>query len=211
MQKIIKNRVIYIIIFIISILIIYNYLTKEDELLESNIEINGQQQNQELKKDTVENTNKIKVYIAGAINNEGVYEMDEGSRIADIIEKAGGLTTEANIKNINLAYVIEDGMKIYIPKINENTVEDNTENNITKGNSNSQDTNKAEDNKQNTININTATQTELETLPGIGPSIASKIIEYRKQNGKFKKIEDLKNVSGIGENKFQKIKDLITV
>lgn len=213
MQKITKTNIIYIIIFITLILIIYNFITKEENYLENNIEIgiNKNIENQELKSNTDENINKIKVHITGAIKNEGIYEIEDGCRIADIIEKAGGLTSEADTLNINLAYRIEDGMKIHIPKTNENIVEDNTEQHITKGNSNSEDSKKTKENKQNTININTATQTELETLPGIGPSISSKIIEYRKQNGKFKNIEDIKNVSGIGENKFLKIKKYITV
>lgn len=213
MQKITKTNVIYIIIFITLILIIYNFITKEENYLENNIEIgiNKNLDNQELKSNTADNINKIKVHITGAIKNEGIYEIEEGSRIADIIDKAGGLESEANIRNINLAYVIEDGMKIYIPKIDENIIEDTTEKHITKGNNNSENSNKVKENKEKRININNATQKELETLPGIGPSIASKIIEYREENGKFKNIEELKKVNGIGENKFIKIMDFIKV
>ena len=119
---------------------------------------------------------------------------------------AGGLKEEADLKQINLAYVLEDGMKINIPSKNEsrNEASNNTENYTTKENLNS--SNNAKTSK---VNINSATQTELETLPGIGPSTALKIINYRKEKGKFNKIEDIKNVNGIGESKFNKIKEFI--
>ena len=102
-------------------------------------------------------------------------------------------------------------MKINIPSKNDNSNENinNTENYITKEKLNSSNnTNSAKTSK---ININSATQTELETLPGIGPSTALKIINYRKEKGKFNKIEDIKNVNGIGESKFNKIKEFIKI
>ena len=107
---------------------------------------------------------------------------------------AGGLAEEANIRKINLAKKIEDGEKIYIPYIGED-ISDIIDEEIDISNANSK------------VNINTATQTELELLTGIGPSTALKIIQYRKANGKFKNIEEIKNIDGIGEAKFEKIKD----
>ena len=100
-------------------------------------------------------------------------------------------------------------MKIYIPKKSEksNEIQNNTNEYIVKENGNA----KSSQNNNEKVNINTATQAELETLPGIGPSIAVKIINYRKENGKFAKIEDIKKVSGIGENKYSKIKELIKI
>ena len=97
-------------------------------------------------------------------------------------------------------------MKIHIPTIEETT--NKTENYTV---SSELDNNNSSNTQQNKININTATQEQLETLPGIGPSIATKIINYRKEKGKFKNIEDIKQVSGIGESKFEKIKNYITV
>ena len=155
------------------------------------------------------NQEKIVIHITGAICNEGIYELEENSRIVDAVKMAGGLKEEADLKQINLAYVLEDGMKINIPSKNDNSNENinNTENYITKEKLNSSNnTNSAKTSK---ININSATQTELETLPGIGPSTALKIINYRKEKGKFNKIEDIKNVNGIGESKFNKIKEFI--
>lgn len=117
---------------------------------------------------------------------------------------AGGTTEIADITKVNLAYKVEDGQKIYIPNIydedeNQTILQDNS--NIIIVNDEIEDS--------NLININTDSQTELETLSGIGPSTALKIIEYRKENGNFEKIEDLKNVPGIGEAKFENIRDNI--
>ena len=135
-----------------------------------------------------------------------------------LLIKHGGVKEEADTEDINLAYRLEDGMKIHIPtkqeKRNSNTVnsvedtKEKTENYVTT----SSGANAKEEKKDTSkVNINTATQTQLETLPGIGPSTATKILTYRKEKGKFKKIEDIKEVTGIGEAKFEKIKDSITV
>lgn len=220
MRKLNKTKTIIISIIIIFIIGIYYFSIKEKDYIESdtNFSISNKTENDTNKeesesKDTKE---KIIIYIAGAIKNEGVYELDENSRIADCIEKAGGLTEDANLQDINLAYMLEDGMKIYIPKNSESNNHDNTESNATTENDKREVTVKNIENKnsktQNVkININTATQTELETLPGIGSSTALKIINYRKENGKFKSIEDIKNVNGIGDSKYNKIKDMIKV
>ena len=159
---------------------------------------------------TIEETEEknIFVHIAGCVQKEGMLELRSNSRIADAIEKAGGLTQEADLSDINLAYLLEDGMKIYIPNQNErqenNEITENIPNTATMQ---IQDTNK----KQDVININTATQEELDTLPGIGPATAIKIIEYRKEKGKFKQKEEIKEVSGIGDAKYENIKELICV
>ena len=117
----------------------------------------------------------------------------------------GGLTLDADIRNVNLAYKVEDGQKIYIPNKNEaesgekSIIEENSES-IIQSNT-----------LKGKVNINTASQTELETLQGIGPSTALKIITYRNENGKFKSIEELKNVPGIGEAKYKQIENNITI
>ena len=200
MRKINKKTIIYIIIVICVILVYYLFTRKEEYVENININMTSEENIEK---------NKIIIYITGAIKNEGIYEIEENSRIADSIEIAGGLREDANIEDINLAYVLEDGMKIHIPSINENIneIQDNTNEYITKENGDT----KISNNSNEKININTATQTELETLPGIGPSTALKIVDYRKENGKFNTIEDIKKVNGIGENKFAKIKDLIKI
>ena len=142
-------------------------------------------------------TNLIVVYICGAVKESKVITLEENSRICDAIDAVGGLTNEADLSNINLAYILEDGEKIYIPEKGEEIQNNSIYSNNTYG--------------SNKININKATQTELETIPGIGPSTALKIINYRNENGKFLKIEDIKNISGIGDAKFNNIKDYITI
>ena len=162
---------------------------------------------------------KIIVHISGEVISPGVISLEEGARIVDAINMADGVTEEADLSKVNLAYVLEDAQKIYIPNINEKeekeiveNMEDgvvisgsgmNDENNSSSGNSSK--------NENVKININTANVKELQKLSGIGESIALRIVTYRKENGKFNSIEDLKNVSGIGENKFNKIKNNIFV
>lgn len=147
---------------------------------------------------------KIKVHITGEVLKQGLIELDEGSRIADAINEAGNITEFADLSKVNLAYELSDGQKVYIPSIKDETEEYISE---SAGESVLED----EDVKDGKININTADIDLLQTINGVGESLASKIIDYRKQNGKFKSIEDLKNVSGIGDKKFEDIKDKVIV
>ena len=156
----------------------------------------------------------IIVHITGEVKNWGVIELPRGSRIIDAVNKAGGFTDSADLEAVNLAYVLSDGIKVYIPSKNEEEIgEFTTEEYITIDSGDNVITGgeKMEENKNELVNINKATQTELETLPGIGPSTALKIISYRNENGAFSSIEDIKNVSGIGDGKFESIRDLIGV
>ncbi len=176
------------------------------ENLESNVE--DIKQNEII----VEEKAKILVHISGSVVNPGVISLQEGSRIIDAINSAGGLTSEADITKINLAYILEDAQKIYIPsKKDEENVSYITQGSGETGIIN--DSGKLEGKKEEKlmVNINTANKEELEKLPGIGSSIATRIVEYRKENGKFGTIEDIKNVSGIGEAKFNNIKSYICV
>lgn len=220
-MKKINKKAIIISIIIIFIIGIYYFFIRDKEYIESEFDYSVLNETDEKEKEDVsenkildiEDREKIVIYITGAVKKEGIYELNENSRVADIIEKAGGLTDDANINDINLAYVLEDGMKVYIPKNSDkNEVKDDTNIYVSKENNNtSTSKNTNSDNQNNKININTATQTELETLPGIGPSIAVKIINYRKENGKFTNVEELKKVSGIGNAKYEQIKNLIRV
>lgn len=153
-----------------------------------------------------EGVEEIIVHITGEVNKPGIVILNKNSRIADAINKAGGATKEADLNQINLAYILEDGQKIYIPNKNEKIDEDEY---ITEGNGNNMGNSNSKEGEK--VNINEAMQTELEELPGIGPSLASRIIEYREQNGDFKKIEELQNVKGIGDAKYDDIKDKVTV
>ena len=148
---------------------------------------------------------EIIVHITGEVANEGIIKIKKDSRLADVIEEAGGTTEEADLSKVNLAYQVKDGQKIYIPNIKDKEIQEY----ITEEAGDSIIIEQKE--SKSKVNINTATQTELETLSGIGPSTALKIINYREENGKFKKIEDIKNVPGIGEAKFENIKEEICI
>lgn len=162
---------------------------------------------------------KIIVHISGEVISPGVISLEEGARIVDAINMADGVTEEADLSKVNLAYVLEDAQKIYVPNINEKEekeIVENMENGVVISGSGINDENNSSsgNNSKNgnvKININTADIKELQKLSGIGESIALRIVTYRKENGKFNSIEDLKNVSGIGENKFNKIKNNIFV
>ena len=197
-EKIIICIILVIIISVIGYYIYVNINNNELYIEEDDSYIEENHNNVDNETSVNKNEETIIIHIAGCVENEGVYEIKKDSRISDAIDIAGGLTSDANIKSINLAQKLNDGQKIYIPNINED-IEEYT----------GDDTNLFEYNEL--ININTATQTQLETLPGIGPSTADKIIQYRKENGNFKNIEDIKNVSGIGDSKYENIKDKICV
>lgn len=151
-------------------------------------------------------TEDKKVYISGEVINSGVYDIKDGDRLDDLVKRAGGFTEKADINAINLALRLEDQMKIYIPNIdeNQNINADNT--NLAMGEVTS--TNPKSSGQK--ININLASKEELMTLPNIGEKRAQAILDYRQEN-KFTKIEDIKNVSGIGDKYFEAMKDLITV
>jgi competence protein ComEA len=144
----------------------------------------------------------ILVHVAGAVAGPGVYTLPAGSRVQDAVQAAGGLLPQADPNNINMAAFVQDGDQVIIPTLPPTPL---PESQATPG------TDTRAPGMIVLININTATQTELESLPEIGPAIAQKIIEYRQKNGPFKKIEDIMKVPGIGEKIFEAIKQLITV
>lgn len=156
----------------------------------------------------------VSIYICGEVNNPGIYVVRKGAMLNDIIEKAGGLTEEASVNNINLVYLINSNMSIYIPSKAE------MKSGFTGGDIIRQDgvyvwgnqggTSDTTGSAITTVNINQASLEELKTLPGVGDSTAQAIIDYRKKNP-FKKAEDIKNVSGIGDSKYNRIKDHICV
>ena len=230
-----KQKIILVVIAIIVVGFICYYVYSKDEgnMNFYNNELEIKEEREEEGQTVSEDENKteeysdstIIVHVEGAVNKPGVYELRINSRIADAIEKAEGVTQEAVTNEINLAYKLEDGMKIHIPTAQEyeeqkkqkeesNGTDDIQYITTNSGLNDESDKNSNNSNiveKNSKVNINTATQTELETLPGIGPSTSAKIIEFREKNGKFKSIEDLKNVSGIGDVKFDNIKDKIEI
>ncbi len=152
------------------------------------------------KPDTENTDRKLFAYICGEVQKPGVYEVKEGSRIVEILEMAGGFTDEACENYLNLAEPVYDGEKIYVPSEEE----------IQSG-SFAENESSINDGTNRKVNINTADEKTLQTLPGIGENKAEAIVSYRKKNGSFDKTEDIMNVSGIGESIFDRIKDLITV
>lgn len=214
----IKNKktkqIIIIVIIITIVIIIYNLKNTLNNELLIGTEINEILENEtnrsnENNKEKEVEKNSIIIYITGAIKKEGVYELEEDCRIADAIEIAGGIKEDADLNKINLAYKLEDGIKINIPtKEISNQIQNKEQEVITKQETDDESYNITKNKK---ININNATQTELESLPGIGASTAQKIIDYRKEKGKFNRIEDIMNVNGIGESKYKKIKEQICV
>lgn len=187
-------------IIVILVIIILNFKSEEKEaFIQTNNDLIQEDENK------IEKV--IIVHIVGCVKNPGIVEVKDGARIIDVIEKAGGITEDADISKVNLAYIVKDAQKIYVPSIyDDNNIEyintRNGDNVITNGNG-------SED--KGMININTSTQTELEQLPGIGPTTALKIINYRKENGEFKSIEEIKEIPGIGDAKFETIKNMIEV
>ncbi len=203
-----KQKIIVVVLIIIMCIVIGYYIISKTEKYDySDIEkiSNIIEEDQEVDDNIIEN--KIVIHITGEVEEEGVIELEKGARISDAIEEAGGTTEKADLSNVNLAYSLSDGQKVKIPNINEKdeeiiVVEEKAGDNIIiEGNKS----------KEEKININKAAQTEIETLPGIGPSTALKIINYRNEHGKFKNIGDIKNVSGIGDSKFENIKEYICV
>ncbi|NCO23562.1 MAG: hypothetical protein COZ07_05730 [Candidatus Infernicultor aquiphilus] len=148
------------------------------------------------------------IHISGAVKNPGVYQLKSTDRVVDAVKIAGGITERANPDAINLAALLKDGQKIIIPYKISNQVTVESDKNISK---NIEEVYSSSSSPSDQININTADDHTLQSLPGIGPVLSKRIIDYRDQNGLFEVIDDIKNVSGIGEKKFEGIKDLICV
>lgn len=144
-------------------------------------------------------TNSIFIHLDGAIKKPGLIELEEGDRLEIAIKKAGGLLETADLKYVNLAMVLLDGEKIYIPTKDE-MVDYSSETSYI-----------PEVMEVKKISINRASSDELQKIPGVGPSTAKNIINYREKNGNFKTIEDIKNVSGIGDAKFESMYEYITL
>lgn len=202
-----KKHKLYVIfgIIILTMLALYFFFPLEKEhienspgsnWLETDLEqdksINELEENGETKQE------KLWIDIKGAIMSPGVYEATEGERVIDVIKRAGGLLESADQRNINFALKVTDEMVLYIPTVGEQI-------------SGILDTAQLPAEKEGKVNINTADETELQSLPGIGVSKAAAIIEYRDKNGSFKKVEDIMEISGIGVKTFEKLKDHIMV
>lgn len=162
----------------------------------------------------------VAVYVCGAVRKAGVYRIAAGSRIVDAVKAAGGLSSDADPEAINLAEPVVDGMKVDVLKkgahSNEFFGEANSSSGsggpVHRGSSRHRSGGRGSAHKLapgQTLNINTATEAELVQLPGVGPGLARRIVEYRQANGPFATIDDLQNVSGIGPSKFAKLEEYV--
>ncbi len=206
------NKQLKIIIFIITIIIYFfliwprniktNLPTQQysndpnEKTKDESTEDNQNSDPQATKPENDEPTEQIVVDLRGAITNPGIYKLDSNARMYELIKKAGGFK-EANQECVNQAQILTDEQQIIIPSNDEDCSGDSSS-----LNSNSNGTK---------LNINEASVEQLTTLPGIGQTRAQQIVDYRDTNGKFKSIDDLKNVNGIGEQTFLNISELISV
>ncbi|WP_207694221.1 competence protein ComEA [Enterococcus sp. DIV0212c] len=165
----------------------------EEELTMTSVSSSIERQAESLSK-------QIYVDIKGAVKKPGMYEGTADMRVWDAVMLAGGVSDEADTKQVNFSERIIDQMVIYVPKVGEE-IQSTGKTNDSQG---------IQNKETNKINLNQANETELQALPGIGQKKAQEIIRYREENGGFKSIEDLKNISGFGEKTFEKLKDSIT-
>jgi len=241
MQKllfILQNHWKNILLVVLSLALItitsLHFILRNDKPLENNNALSeatiAKTDIDETSNNTVETVKKMHVDVKGAVKKAGVYEVTEDMMITDVIVLAGGFAKNAYQNGINLSKKVSDEMVIYVytkaeiedsKPVVDNTcaaptynicecVEENSSVIVPGESSTNQSVDKTDD-KPAVVNINTASKTDLTTIKGIGESKAEAIISYREKNGKFTKIEDLKNVSGIGDAVFEKIKDYITV
>lgn len=169
------------IIAIIAAFVFFGDFGEKDEILiETEIKEGAEAATKE------EKPNELYVDISGQVKTPGVYKVNEGTRLFQLIKLAGGLKSNADMNSFNQAELITDEQKVVIPKRGE------------------------ADHETGLININDADSNTLQQIPGVGPATAEKIINHRDENGRFKSIEEIKSVNGIGEKTYLKMKDLIT-
>ena len=142
----------------------------------------------------------ITVDVKGAVKSPGIYDLPVGSRVHDAVQKAGGLTEEADSKSINLAQKVSDETLVYVPSKGEEAASQQAASGTTPSSS-----------KEKKVNLNKASLEELKQVKGLGGKRAQDIIDHREANGKFKSVDELKKVSGIGAKTIEKLKDYVTV
>lgn len=210
-----KKYVIGIVIVIVFLGMHWNSKDEKEDFINdanTNTQLNSKTSSETMVSSSLSNTNKeqaseVTCDISGAVRHEGVYTLKNGARIQELIEAAGGLKANAQTKVINRVIMLKDQDKVYIPYKGEKVASAVTNTN----NDNQTTSSTAKSEASPTVNINTATVAELQKLNGIGQKRAEQIIAYREQNGNFKKIEDIMQVSGIGEKTFAGFKDQLAI
>lgn len=218
MQEFIKEKKVFfivagiILLIIIGAILFYFYESNDKIVMidpakqqetstNEDITISEDETEENVSNKEIEVPKEIMVHIAGQVKNPGVVILEEGARLIDAIEAVGGSTQEAELDAVNLAKKLVDEEKVYIPKKGQLSQKEMT---LTTNNA-------VQSQNDDRININTATQEELENLPGIGETISTNIIEYRESNGGFKSIEEIKEVNRIGDKIFSDIKEKIKI
>lgn len=212
-----KKQIVYSVIIILGIVYLVYSIYSTDSLFEKVDEIENTTEvssetldiTDTIKDSADDNNDLIEVYVCGQVKNTGLYTVEKGSTIAHIVKIAGGMKQKA-VKDINLAYNINKNCMIRIPKTGDSYSQSDViiENVVSTKKKNSKKN--TSNNESAKININTASLKTLQDIPWVGEATAEKIIDYRKSN-KFEAIEDIKNVPGIGEGKYNKMKDKICV
>lgn len=209
-----KSKIFIILFIIFTLFVMIDVLNAEEEVKEETPKVEVKKEEKETEKEET----KVLVDVKGEVITPGVYDLTDSNTVIDAINKAGGLTKKSDTSNINLSKKLEDEMVIIVyskeeirkmktqtqtcPNYNNACIKESDEKSKLESDTTTQ---------SGKVNINTADVTALQTLNGIGEVKAKAIIEYREKNGNFEKIEDIKNVSGIGDSAYEKIKDNITV
>ncbi|MCR4711023.1 MAG: ComEA family DNA-binding protein [Clostridia bacterium] len=176
--------------------------------------VNTENQGEESSEEPDEEPALIVLDISGCVQDPGIYQLPEGARLYELIDAAGGLTEDADRDLINQAAVLKDGSKIYIPAREERGDRDPLDGTVTGengGGSQGTGSSSGGGSGNGLIDLNTATSEELQRIPGIGPVTAEKILKYREENGPFTDLEELLEISGIGEKTLERMKDYLTI
>ena len=219
-MKIKAKQVFFVGAFIVLTIVGYKMMPQDEVIIDLNSDEDVVNNDEFGTISQVSGTNKdiIYVHIEGAVNSPGIKEIPKGTRLFELIELAEGTVEDADLSKINLASILKDEQKIYVPykvvQIIDESADSQSNKNINFSNNSSKENYfsiESTGSYSELVNINMATSEELQKLEGIGPSMAKKIIDYREENGYFSSIEELQNVSGIGEAKYNKIKENITI
>ncbi|MCT8139654.1 helix-hairpin-helix domain-containing protein [Anaerobacillus sp. CMMVII] len=199
MIKIKRNRIFLIAVCTIALLLSVSFIRNFDNSIDTQeqFQLAMYQETVDIETETVPIAQPIIVDVKGAVEKPGVYEMKLGDRVVHAIEKANGFLQEANKNVINLALLLEDEMVIFVPITGEEEIQDLVP--------------LISNKSSEKINVNVASNDELQKIPGIGPAKAAAIIKYREENGKFNSIGELTNVSGIGQKTVEKMTEFIEV